>query len=573
MRDIQASSQTSVISALFNIESSIYESKLAPLKSYLTIQSLLTDLKYHLSEQSQLYSHLNLLINDFATLIEQGTFFNDAQMACWMAWTSEFRSLYVAELAFSNIVETDLLENIQRGLKSFLAQTQCDSVRSYKGEYQGQVAQGFEDFSSLSDLGYWVIDHAENRSGIRGDSFDNVQMQVVLETGLDLKQLASKLPKWHWQALEHGTSQALMLPEESQNYWVDWLHLLASEREVWRRSPSFLSFYKSLHDQVREQFSVSIDDAIQVANRSNLRVMSQSISLETAHGINLYRGRVFLLDDQSRATQVLPLSESVVPVYCLYWEDQTIVFPAFRVTVISEKGQVAQVPLDTKVWCYGDSGWESVETLHELSPLVSIVINEDVYWLQPNSLARDYGVVLRATFLPKTTHNVWNVRGQFYKEPMLPEESFCQSLMLRHSGAVYGRCKNRSPVMFQFASTHGIELYADMVIGITPYRSVVHLMPGFVYHGGYVLPLIESGDLDCSDDDLVIFIESKGINFAFRGQYSSDKNTVHKLVDADAIMLNWHQERIRITLKEDGWFLLDQRHTYFFLKQLLEILE
>lgn len=574
MSEVQAASQASIVMTLFNIESSIFDSQLAPLKSYLTIQSLLADLKCHLPEQSQLHSYLDLLINDFAAVIDQGAFFNDSQMAGWLAWTSEFRSLYVAELAFSTAVDTSLIENIQRGLQTTLVQTQRNSVRSYRGEYQGQVTQGFEDFSSLSDLGYWVIDHAENRSSVQSDSFDNVRVQVVLETGLDLEQLVLTLPSWHWEALEQGSSQALMLPEESQNYWVDWLHLLASEREVWRRSPSFLSFYKSLHDQVREQFSVSVDDVIQVANRSNLRVMSQSTSLETAHGINLYGGRVFFLDDQARATQVVPLSESVIPVYCLRWESQTLVFPAFRVKVINGESQNPPLALDTHVWHYGDSGWSSVAMLYERSPLLAIEIDGHTYYLQPNSFDRDYGVVLRANFLPKATHNIWNVRGTFYNEPMLPEEVFHQSLTLRRGGTANGRCKNHSPVMIQLSSSHGMELYADMVIGITPYRSVVHLVPGFVYHSGHVLPLIEPDEKWCSADDLVIFIESKGINFAFRGQYSSaDKSVVHKLVDADAVMLNWQEERIRITLREDGWFLLDQRHTYFFLKQLLEMLE
>lgn len=560
-------STPSMTSVLFDLEAAIYQSHLYPLKSHLAIQSLCHALQAHFMLPETLQQSLDHVLQPLDHAVEAGSFLNAQQLSDLLAWVSSFRSVWVAQQGFDAVVEYGALQTIQQRFTSSFSSVNRSDVNRFVGEFSGRVPQGFADFSTLSDVGYWVIDHAENSvSGKRLQS-DTVAMKVVLETGLSLAQLSDSLPSWQWQALLEDEQPALSLLPDSENYWVDWLHTMAAEREVWRRSASFLRFYKSLQDQVREQFSVALDQLYDLPRTSNIWVAAANDTTENITQFDLYGGRVYLLDSLGHAQRVLALSESVIPVYVLEFATTSLVVPAFRARLTD----VTEETMQELLWSFAD-GWCEQSASEFVGHRIYVTTQAGDVCLGAASITRDYGTVLRSTCLANGLRNIWRVRDAYLCEPLFPQESNpAAQRQWRADFQPASRPKNHTPVYFQLGNQCGVELFADMVVGLQPYRSVELVLPGFVYHSGQVLPLIEPEEAYCHQDDVVIFVVVRGSYFAFRGRYSLDKDVVHTLVDGDAIVLTWQIDRINISLQDEGWFLLDQRHAYLFHKQLLEI--
>ncbi|SBS24944.1 hypothetical protein MAQ5080_00144 [Marinomonas aquimarina] len=565
MPEVQVASSQSVVSVVFDLETALLQSHLYPLKSHLTIQSLCYELQACLTADEPLQQALAEVISALERVIEAGGFLNEPQRSDLFAWVTTLRSVWVAQQSFVETVDYEGLQALQKRFVGACADLNKDEVKRYTGEYSGPVTKGFAGFASLSDLGYWAIDHARNRVQGAHQQSDVVAMSVVLETGLCLAELAARLPDWRWQsALE--SNQPLSLSPDSENYWVDWLHTMAAEREVWRRSASFLQFYKSLQTQVREQFSVALDQLYEGTFTSNIWVIPAQHHPPNSCQFDLYGGRVYLLDEADRAQQVLALSESVIPVYVLSFAKQSFVVPAFRAQLLQPSDTDVQ-----RVWQY-DGGWHEQVLTSTQSPLVQVRTLEGHVCLQPTAVTRDYGVVLRSTCLPCGTRNIWRVRDEFQQEPIFAnEQEVLAKRQWRAESVTIARPKNHTPVYFQLTDEHGIELFADMVVGLQPYGSLEWVMPGLIYHAGQVMPLIEPQADACHRDDMVMMVAVRGSQFAFRGRYSLDKQALHKLVDGDTVVLTWQNERINISFQDRGWLLLDQRHTYLFHKQLLEI--
>ncbi|CUB03012.1 hypothetical protein [Marinomonas fungiae] len=569
MPEVSIASAPSIVSVLFDLETAIFTSHVYPLKSHLAIQSGLHVLQAEFNFQDSLQHLLKDLIDSLDQVIEAGNFLSASQLADLVAWVSGFRSVWIAQQDFEDVLDCSVLQTLQQRLLNSLSTIMRVEVNRFMGEFSGRVPHGFEDFSTLSDVGYWVIRHAENSLPGASSQSNTVVIRVVLETGLSLMGVTERLPNWQWQLAPCEEDHALSLAPESENYWVDWLHTMASEREVWRRSPSFMGFYKSLQEQVREQFSVALNQLYELPNAANVWVIPAAEQVSEATQFDLYGGRVYLLDQLGQACQVLTLSESVIPVYLLECGTHSFAIPAYRAQLLRQDEQTTG-----QVWTYTKGGLFEQQDALVGQQLVRVATQQGGLCLGADRVTRDYGVLLRSGCLPRSTRNVWRIRNSFQLEPVLPNELLqAAERQWSVSYSALARPKNHTPVYFQFTEHHGVELFADMIIGLQPYRSIERVMSGFIYFNGQVMPLIEPEMRHCHPDDMVMIVMVRGAYFAFRGRYSLEKETLHKLVDGDVIMLSWQDDRINISLRDKGWFLLDQRHTYLFHKQLLEILK
>lgn len=563
-------STPSIVSVLFDLEAAIFQSHIYPLKSHLTMQSLCHLLQTRFALQETLQQSLDSMVQSLDQVVEAGNFLNVQQLSDLLAWVSSFRSAWVAQQGFEELVDYGALQTVQHCFTSSFSCSNDTDVNRFVGEFSGRVSQGFADFSVLSDVGYWSIGHAENSVLSNRQQSDAMAICVQLETGLSLTQLCDSLPNWHWQVSTEEGGQALSLSADSENYWVNWLHTMAAEREVWRHSASFLRFYKSLQEQVRERFSVALDQLYDLPCASNVWVTSAADKAQDITQFDLYGGRVYVLDSSGLAQQVLALSESVIPVYVLAFASKSLVVPVFRARLI-DKDETSR---EEKVWRF-EEGWSSKPPASKLAgQLIYVTTEAGEVCLEATSITRDYGTVMRSTCLTQGTRNIWRVRDAFMAEPLLPEEPDpAPQRQWRTDFQPPSSPKNHTPVYFQLSERHGMELFSDMVVGLQPYRALDFVEPGFIYHSGQVMPLLEPETAYCHSDDVVIFVRVRGYYFAFRGRYSLNKNELHKLVEGDAIVLTCQKDRINISLLDEGWFLLDQRHTYLFHKQLLEILK
>ncbi|MBJ7549242.1 hypothetical protein [Marinomonas ostreistagni] len=552
--------------AFYDIERSIVEVSVHPLKAHREL-----DLLFETVLQEPVVAGASTYLEEVKSLLdrmlEQGLFLDLRQCQLLMAWVTELRSQWIRRVEFKEPNDFTLLQRLHADLlRSEKSQEQ--PVQSFHGFFEGDIDEGFHNVAKLSDFGYWVIDRADNHICDHNHQA-MLYLRVILETGLSLQDLQINLPNWKWSLIKPGDNTALKLPANSENYWVDWLHLMATEREVWRRSASFLRFYQSLQEQVRQQFSQPLDAFIRCSGKTNLRVLMNSDVPEEIEDFDLYGGRVFLQDAQGFTNHVLPLSESVIPVYIISYANDTMVIPVFSVLKLEEN-----LADEDSGWVYRDNSWDMVRSGKGFAGSITIKQSKQTIRVFYEAINREYGAVLRSNCLPQEVRNVWSVREDFLLEPALPLEKRQKGILLKHSYSPSAyQIKPRKPVFFQIMPNNGIELFADMVVGLVPYSSVRRLMKSFVYHSGQVIPLIEPEASYCHSDDMVIFIASKGVYFAFRGRYSIGGSAVHKLIEGEQIVLSKSSEGFQITLLEEGWFFLDQRHTYLLQKQMLEIMD
>jgi len=554
---------------LFEIEGAILALQSYPLKAHRTLETLLKALLGQVSDRD-MSRYIEEVCHLMDRLLEQGRFLEPTQRSLLLAWTTELRSQWIRIQGFQESEDLGLLQRIHAELIR-QEKSQEQTVQSFYGFYQGAISDGFQYLTQLSDLGYWVIDRADNHVDSRAHQ-DTLHLRVSLETGLSLSDLQARLPSFGWESAQENEQGSLSLPANSENYWIDWLHLLASEREVWRKSTSFLRFYKSLQEQVRSQFSQPLDNLCEPDSATHLNVLLNSEPPSSVVGFDLYGGRVFLHDQAGAVQKVLLLSESVIPVYRLSYRDQQYVVPIFKVET---DGQLA--PGSALGWWYEQGGWNSQPLDQETVSYVLLrgANSQELTPILYDEMVREYAVVLRSSCLPLGIQNVWNIRGEFLVEPARPSSNVHVSGVQRHTySSLFQQTKSRKPVYFELMPSCGVELYSDMVVGLVPVQSLTRLMDCFIYHSGHTVPLIEPPESARRADDMVIIVSSKGVFFAFRGRYSLNQNELHTLVEGDQFTLSSVEgaQSITIDFIKQGWFLLDQRHTYILQTQLLEIL-
>lgn len=566
MSSIVQSKASSASKIIFDLEMILMDVYLHPLKSHHELEKLFTYLiDFSIpADLARFFAEIKALVH---SKLEQGRFLNDLQCQLLMAWLTELRSQWVKHDKFQEEIDIALLTSLHDNIFE-LEQSPKQSLQAFIGSYEGDLEEGMHALSQLSDLGYWSIDQAGNN--LHPNFYQGkLYLRITLTTDMSLAVLRSRAENWLWDKVEPTNGTSLVLPTTAENYWVDWLHLLASEREVWRSSSSFLRFYQSLQEQVNSQFSCSLDGVLEQTSKTGLRVLLPCENDMRISSFDLYCGHILYTQEHQHEKKAMPLSESVIAIYCFVSGGEAFVLPAFRVI----HGLSDLASNDNSGWVYDKGEWQFVDDGGDKQS-VQVRQGGECLRILFDTVERDYGVAQRCTCLPTKIQNVWRIREGFILEPTLPNNEVTPSILQRHlyePRRLYSQV--RKAISFELKPEGGIDLYSDMVIGIVPYRSITRLMSCLMYYAGNVVPLIEPESCFCHLDDMVIIVCSRGVYLAFRGRYRIDKVKSNDYADDTRFSLRQDGRDKQIRISSSGWFLLDQKHTYLLQEQLLKVME
>lgn len=555
----------------FTLETLVLQAHTQSLKAQRKIEPLLRQFSFKKHLPDPLSKQAIVVHKTLSYRFKKGYLLRPTDLSRLLAWLIEARSILFELHVFSNETDFSALDRLYRRILSGLASSDEPHLQRFQGHFVGESELGVKGLRELSELGVWSITFAHNTADWMSDyTYDIVELQVSLDSSLALDALQLRLPDWRWQ--EDVTSEYLdqNVTLTKVSSWVDWLHILASERESWRENRAIAYLYDSLKKMIQEQYRVPIDDLFQNERETGLGIVGHVPDSFAVTTLSLYAGCMYLLDQNATAKHVYQLAESAMPVYLVQAGGVEWVIPAYRLILSS-----SQMDKPNHFWRYSEQVWQEVDTQPEHSLYAVETSTGQLVWMEAENVQRHYGVVLQATLLPKNLQNVWRIRDRFVAEPKLHVLQLSTSIMLAKSNLVSRHlAKTFDPVLFELGAKNGLELYADQVFGVLPVKNIELASPGFVYYCGQLIPYLQPHSELCTDEDVVIFVQTRLLSMAFRGRYSRTSQTVaHTLLEGAVMQVDWTNQCINVSFSDPGWVLLDQSHVYLLRQKLLSILE
>lgn len=555
----------------FQLEEALLLSADLPLKSLLHLSQILSSLEQSLAAHEASLARVHSMHKLLAELIEQEMFLSEQSSLILLAWLSEARSQVLSAISFYLEPDWSALDSLYKHVEDACLGFMDDGQATYCGVSSASLQQSFDDLLSMADIGYWQIEQGHNAAQV-DHSESLCTLSIRLDCALPLASLQDRFPQWHWSysapvqevvTITEPPLESAAFPQE----WIEWLHMMASEREIWRSSNTMSALYKAFQQHVKKCHSVSLNTASD-GSGGMLEVALSHHSTSSYDEILVIGGRALRLAHGQLVGVPMPISNTALPIYRLQFGEQIWVIPAYHAELFE------RCPQDVKQGLvFYQDGWQEValdEVAHQ--SVLKLQVAEQTLWLFPDAIVREYGTVLQAPYLASDVINIWRVRGDFYQEPNLSLASLRDlvpvNCLLNTTESLF------NPGWTRLHISQQSKFYIDNanLVAVLPVDELQEVAEGLVFYSGCIIPYIKTEAGSRRDVALIVRQSNSQAVWALQGRSIEVNQALPEvLVDLDGLMLNLHNGTIIMAFAAGGEFMLNDATMPILHKQLLEI--